>query len=99
MNADNERVFLLFVSPDGEVRQPYSQYLDLGSARETFNDAIGKQSNVPVAARDAIHAMYEASKWPRDLEPIETGLGLVDRSCDPERCDCKALGFPTRCDP
>ncbi len=48
----------------------------------------------------AIHATTSENEWPDKLPNVHHRGGYApDRSCDPERCDCKVLGFPVHLDP
>lgn len=54
------------------------------------------------AERVAIHAVRDDSGtvWPRHLPCVENdGYVGPDRSCNPERCDCQALGLPIKTHP
>lgn len=95
-------VFLVAVDLMGSKRQPYRRVRNVDAAKAEYmqyEDKLNRGVEDP-RDQDAIHVLTENTNWPNDLPSVHHGRSYaLDRSCDPDRCDCEALGFPLHSGP
>ena len=101
-DAYDGRVFLVAVDKMGAKREPYLSVADVDKAKPRYVE-YEHELNGGIAdpfLKYAIHILTDDKRWPKELPNVHHGGSYApNRSCHPDRCDCKALGFPVHSHP